>query len=210
MMGVKMFNKLLGFLTRLFHLKGVASFDLQSLQQDGWVSLNLGIPHNLCESKEATKEFEIGVGVYQGELVTIEELGLSSESHRWVIGKLLYSDLHQIHNDLPQKLLCLAHKLECFQRFLPLLQGSKKISEVKLDSCPLYVQQQLVPLFSSEVVDGIEHGQQLLNKVTGQTQTQRQILLSHPKLKMKMCSQHPCPLLCQNENSNKIGKNNGA
>ncbi len=159
---------------------------------------------HLNESRQDTTSFEIGVGVYRGALVTIEELGLSAESHRWVIGTLLYSDLRQIDNQMVQSLYCLAHRLAFEKQSSPSMQDLRKPEAITLDMCPLLSQRESSLLFSSEVVHGNDDIQQPPNKQIDQAQMPPQSKQLNPKLKthfLGKCLQYSCPLLYHNGNS---------
>lgn len=99
-------------------------------------------PLPFAESRQDTTSFETGVGVYRGEVVTIQELGLSEQSHRWVIAPLLRLEIQQIDRETEQYLLCLAHHLAYYRQFSLPMTDSQKLEVIKLDRCPLMSQQE--------------------------------------------------------------------
>lgn len=99
-------------------------------------SLTPSLP-GLSVSGMATILQRIGVGVYQGEVVAIRELGLSTLSHQWVVSTLHSSDFRQIDKNTVQLLYCLALLLSSQISSSPVMPDSQSRQEVKMNVCPL-------------------------------------------------------------------------
>ena len=83
-----------------------------------------------------------GVGVYQGEFVTIQQWALSNPAH-WVIGTLHFSDFHLLKIGLVYRLLRLAVILGNHLRFDSLMSDLKSRDEMRRWSdCPHTIEPQ--------------------------------------------------------------------
>jgi hypothetical protein len=96
-------------------------------------------PDEVGESEQKSTHSEIGVGVYQKEIVSIQKrLVPPSPVYRWSVQPLSYHDFDCIDDTTVKHLLCLVHLSRhgiqsCLQTI-----DSQKLDATELDKCPLH------------------------------------------------------------------------